>query len=273
MENTVDTNAPNGVGTNTVDTNTVDANAEMPTVSIVTVTQYARKECLVNLAMLIQQQIYKNIVEWVIVEGSPVQADALVNAELIWALPINIPIRYIPFQFNQHLSDLRNTGNDAAHGAIIVCMDDDDYYPPTRVSHAVYRLVNSAALIAGCSNAFLYFYASGQFFQFHSFGKTHSTNNCMAYKRAYLEKHAHAPGLDKAEESSFTNGFTEPMEQLDPMKTIVISGHHANTVDKRWLMNKNNQKMVTALNAPAIILEYIPLPMLLKMEKLFDNKV
>ena len=95
----------------------------------------------------------------------------------------------------------------------------------------------------------------------------------MAYKRAYLEKHAHAPGLDKAEESSFTNGFTEPMEQLDPMKTIVISGHHANTVDKRWLMNKNNQKMVTVLNAPAIILEYIPLPMLLKMEKLFDNKV
>jgi hypothetical protein len=38
-------------------------------------------------------------------------------------------------------------------------------------------------------------------------------------------------------------------------------------------MNKNNQKMVIALNAPAIILEYIPLPMLLKMEKLFDNKV
>ena len=254
---------------NVVGSYAVDTNLQMPTVSIVTVSQYTRKECLVNLAMLIKEQIYKNIVEWVIVEGSKTQADAMANADLIWALPINIPIRYIPFQFNQHLSDLRNTGNEAADGEIIVCMDDDDYYPPTRVSHAVYRLVNSTALIAGCSNAFLYLYATSQFFQFKSFGKTHSTNNCLAYKRAYLEKHAHAPGLDKAEESSFTNGFSEPMEQLDPLKTIVISGHGKNTVDKSWLTS-NPSKMVIELNASAVILEYIPLPILLKMEKLFD---
>jgi hypothetical protein len=270
MPNAVATNEvgrQNAVATNTVIT---------PTVSIVTVTQYARRECLAHLAMLITKQIYKNIVEWVIVEGSNNEADATANALCIRELKMEIPINYVPFQADQYLSDLRNSGNEATTGAIIVCMDDDDYYPPTRVSHAVYRLVYSAkkALIAGCSQAFIYFYATDQFFQFKSFGHTHSTNNCMAYKREYLHMHAYTPGLNKAEESSFTNSFSEPMEQLDPVKTIVMSAHGSNTVDKTWLaQSKKSHMMAIELKTPAIILEYIPLPILLKMEKLFKPTV
>ena len=243
-----------------------------PSVSIVTMTQYSRKDCLRNLSMLIRQQLYKNIIEWVIVEGSKEAADALANAKLISEMknekiPITyVPITYVPFQPSQHLSDLRNRGNAACRGDIIVCMDDDDYYPPTRVSHAVYTLVNSTNLIAGCSQAYIYFYNTGQFFQFKRvFGKGHSTNNCLAYKRAYLLNHMHAPGLDKAEEGSFTNDFMEPMEQLDPMKTIVISGHGNNTVDKSKLSPEIMVEMSTGS-----ITEYIPLPLLLKMERLFN---
>jgi glycosyltransferase involved in cell wall biosynthesis len=236
------------------------------TVSIITVTQYARKECLAHLAYLIKQQIYKNTIEWVIVEGTPDKVNAIKNAKLISDLKSNIPITYIPFKAGQHLSDLRNAGNQASRGDIIVCMDDDDYYPPTRISHAVDRLINSDALIAGCSQAYIYFYATGQFFQFKRiFGKGHSTNNCIAYKRAYLENHVYAPGLNKAEENSFTNGFTEPMEQLDPMKTIVISGHTTNTVDK----SKLSPDIMIELQK-GLIIEYIPLPILLKMEKIFN---
>jgi glycosyltransferase involved in cell wall biosynthesis len=241
-------------------------NLEIHTVSIVTVTQYARHECLSNLERLIQKQIYQNIVEWVIVEGSKTEADAEANALRISELKIELPINYIPFRSNQHLSDLRNIGNEACIGEIIVCMDDDDYYPPTRVSHAVHRLTNSDKMIAGCSKAYIYFYRTGQFFQFKSFGSNHSTNNCLAYKREYLLSHQHLHGLDKAEESSFTDGFKEPMEQLDPMKTIVISGHDTNTVDK----SKVSPEMMTELNGTALILEYIPLPILLKMEKIFE---
>jgi hypothetical protein len=75
----------------------------------------------------------------------------------------------------------------------------------------------------------------------------------------------HAPGLDKAEEGSFTNDFMEPMEQLDPMKTIVISGHGNNTVDKSKLSPEIMVEMSTGS-----ITEYIPLPLLLKMERLFN---
>lgn len=240
--------------------------ANEPTVSILTITQYSRRECLANLSFLIQQQIYKNIIEWVIVEGSPDIEDSKTNAKLIRDVKSDIPIRFVRGCFDgNRLSDYRNAGNEECMGDIIVCMDDDDYYPPTRVSHAVYRLQNSSALIAGCSQAYIYFYQTGQFFQFKSlFGDGHSTNNCMAYKRAYLDNHRYQPGLDKAEESSFTNEFIEPMEQLDPMNTIVISGHGSNTVDKSLL----SPDIMTALESPTIV-DYIPLPILLKMEKMF----
>ena len=238
--------------------------ADQPSVSLLTITQYSRRECLANLSMLINQQIYKNIIEWVIVEGSSDKEDSIKNTELISKMKSDIPISFISRFSGQSLSDLRNTGNEACRGDMIVCMDDDDYYPPTRVGHAVYTLVNSSKLIAGCSQAYIYFYNTGQFFQFKRvFGKGHSTNNCLAYKRSYLKTHQHLPGLAKAEEASFTNEFTEPMEQLDPTKTIVISGHGTNTVDKSRL----SPEIMLELEASSIT-DYIPLPLLLKMEKI-----
>jgi hypothetical protein len=134
------------------------------------------------------------------------------------------------------------------------------------VIHAVYRLQNSTALIAGCSQAYIYFYLTGQFFKFKSFGKGHSTNNCLAYKREYLRSHQHAVGLDKAEESSFTYDFSEPMEQLDPAKTIVISGHGTNTVDKSLI----SPEMLIDMRWKSV-LDYIPLPILMNMEKIFTS--
>jgi len=244
--------------------NAVGPSKAAPTVSLVTITQYTRRDCLANLAYLIQQQVYTNIIEWVIVEGTPDKADSIENTKLISEMKSPIPIHFIRLGSGQPLSDLRNAGNAACRGDIIVCMDDDDYYPPTRVSHAVCQLQNSTALIAGCSKAYIYFYATCQFFQFKSFGPGHSTNNCLAYKRAYLNNHQHAPGLSKGEESSFTDEFREPMVQLDPMKTIVISGHGNNTVDK----SKISPEMLIELNAATLILDYIPLPILLKMEKI-----
>jgi glycosyltransferase involved in cell wall biosynthesis len=255
-------------------------NADKPSVSLITVTQYSRRTCLENLICLINEQIYENICEWVIVEGSKNPADAEANSQLIaihqknkMVFPINIV--YIPYQTNpsqRHLSDYRNAGNQKCTGDIIVCMDDDDYYPPTRVSHAVFSLSNSTALIAGCSQAYIYFYLHNKFLQFKSFGKNHSTNNCMAYKRAYLESHAHAPGLDKAEESHFTNNYTAPMVQLNPNKCIVVSGHGYNTVDKNWLCEvpsaPGKKYMVNRLTTE-VITEQIPFAVLDRMKGIF----
>lgn len=96
----------------------------------------------------------------------------------------------------------------------------------------------------------------------------------MAYKREYLKNHSHLTGLDKAEESSFTNDFTEPMVQLDAGQTIVISGHNMNTVDKDWLCNsEKSKKMAIELNTSNYISKFIPLEIHKRMENIFEEMV
>lgn len=218
----------------------------LPSVSIVTITQLSRHKCLIHLAELIRLQQYRNIVEWVIVEGSNSSSDANCNALHIQQLQeqnrnkrAKMNIQYIEYT-GLPLSNLRNLGNQQCVGDIIVCMDDDDYYPPTRVSHSVNRLFQSPKLIAGCSSIYIYDYDGNQAHQFQlplvTSQNNHSTNNCFAFKREYLNNHTHAEGLHFAEESSFTNGFSEPMIQLKPEKCIVVSCHGNNTYDKRPIL-------------------------------------
>jgi len=217
------------------------------TASIITISQFNRFDCLLNLYELIKLQTYTNITEWVIVEGSNNKEDAEKNKENINTLlkmhsklsemnhtciHSQIKIVYIEYT-GLLLSDLRNLGNNKCSGKIIVCMDDDDYYPPERVSHAVASLKNTRCLIAGCSDIYMYEYFMGKLYKFKRFHPYHSTNNCMAFKREYLRNHKHAEGLKWAEETSFTNNFTEPMVQLDSQQCIIVSSHNMNTVSKR----------------------------------------
>ena len=246
------------------------------TVSLLTITQRSRNKCLKNLLDFILYQTYKDIVEWIIVEGSKTEKDAeenkefiineiIVNEIIINEIIVNkiiinktqFPIKYIGYEEGSKLSDLRNRGNDSCKGDIIVCMDDDDYYPPKRVETAVLKLNNSTKQIAGCSYAYMYHYNLDKLYKFKSFGRNHSTNNCFAYKKEYLLTHRHDAGLDLGEEMSFTNGFTEPMIQLDSEDCIVISSHSSNTFDKTPLCIKENNQIREILNNNIIPSEII----------------
>jgi hypothetical protein len=57
-----------------------------PTVSIITITQYKRAGCLKILKDIIKDQTYKNIIEWVLVEGSPTKEDSEKNEKHIQEL-------------------------------------------------------------------------------------------------------------------------------------------------------------------------------------------
>jgi glycosyltransferase involved in cell wall biosynthesis len=240
------------------------------TVSLLTITQRSRNKCLKNLLDFILHQTYNGIIEWIIVEGSKTEKDAEANKEfiineiIINEIIINeiinktrFPIKYIGYKEGSKLSDLRNRGNDSCKGDIIVCMDDDDYYPPKRVETAVTKLNNSTKQIAGCSYAYMYHYNLNKLYKFKSFGRNHSTNNCFAYKKEYLLTHRHDAGLDLGEETSFTNGFTEPMIQLDSEDCIVISSHRSNTFDKTPLCIKENNQIREILNNNIILPEII----------------
>ncbi len=211
----------------------------MTQVSILTITQYSRFNCLKLLYHMIQRQEYLQIKEWVIVEGSQdseLQKKNIQNIEDFVKEKMeltDIDMRFVIPDSILSLSSLRNLGNDSCTGEIIVCMDDDDYYPPSRVSHAVKMLNHYDRSIAGCSAMYLYDFSQDKLYKFRGYHNDHSTNNCMAYKKSYLKKHRYINGLHRAEESSFTNGFTEPMIQLIPEKCIVVSSHGFNTVEKK----------------------------------------
>jgi hypothetical protein len=205
----------------------------LPPVSVLTVTQQSRQPTLLILKDLLEAQTYSHIVEWVLVEGSPTKANAVANAEFIQQLKCRIPISYIGTGGGYPIGTLRQIANEEAMGEIRVNMDDDDYYPPTRVAHAVESLLHSGKQLAGCSPMFMMDYQANKMIQFKSFGPNHSVSSAMAWIRDY-------PGLydlkaRKAEEGSFTNGFREPMVQLDPALTIIQSSHGSNTFPKTGL--------------------------------------
>lgn len=242
-----------------------------PTVSIVTITQRKRFPNIEILRDMILAQTYKNIIEWVIVEGSPSEADAAQNAENIRGLSTDkLPIRYLEKQPGEKLGALRNKGNRACSGEITVVMDDDDYYPHNRVRHAVDCLVDSKALIAGCSGMYMYDYVLEKLFQFRPFGPNHSVNSCMAWKKEYLEKHEHDPAKETGEEASFTNTFSEPMVQLDAGKTNIQSSHASNTYNKREIITGGAARVNPTLSeVQEPIEDYIPEAFLTRLKSIF----
>ena len=227
----------------------------MTSVSLLTITQFKRQASLLLLRDLILDQDYPHLLEWILVEGSPTSEEAKANEIFCRALEAEgLPIRYIPGS-GDPIGLLRNRANEAALGDVRVVLDDDDYYPPERVRHAVESLASSKKQIAGCSPMLLFDYSSDRLFQFKSFGKNHSVASCMAWTSAY--KGVCDPTARFAEESSFTNGFREPMVQLDPEKTIVQSSHSQNTFSKKGLIATGLGKTLVQVDTNPMPLSYL----------------
>lgn len=209
-------------------------------ISLITPTQASRYENLLLLKkMILEQTFLEKIKEWIIVDGSHVY-DEIFEKNVLQLQNNNnlsgINLIYIPFEKDCNVGRLRNKANDIATGDIIICMDDDDFYPTERVEHAYESLQKSECLIAGCSASFMYDFVIDVQFQFHPFGVNHSVNNAFTYKKEYLKNHKHDETVKHGEEKSFTNNFTEKMYQLDPHKTVNISSHTQNTYSKREMI-------------------------------------
>ena len=201
-----------------------------PSVSVLTVTQQSRQPSLQILKDLLADQTYP-IYEWVLVEGSPTKELARQNSTFLQGLATSIPVRYIETEGGLPIGHLRQLANRSAQGDIRVVMDDDDYYPPTRVEHAVESLLRSKKRLAGCSPMLMYDYQTQTLTQFPSFGPNHSVSSAMAWTRSYDGMYDEQ--ARHAEESSFTRGFRAPMVQLDPAHTIIQSSHTQNTYSKK----------------------------------------
>jgi glycosyltransferase involved in cell wall biosynthesis len=175
------------------------------------------------------QDYPKERMEWIIIDDG---TDKIVD------LVSHIPqVKYFPYERRMLLGEKRNLLNSKTKGDIIIYMDDDDYYPPDRVSHAVKTLLtNPEAMCAGSSIVYIYFKSLDKIYQFGPYGPKHSTAATFAFRRELLKDHKYDDALALAEERSFLNNYSVPFVQLDPFKSILVFAHEHNSVNKEMLL-------------------------------------
>ena len=202
-----------------------------PFVSVCTPT-FNRRPFIENMFQCFRNQNYpKDRLEWIIVDdGTDKIGDLIAKSK--------IPqIKYFTLPEKVPLGTKRNFMHKHAKGTIIVYMDDDDYYPPDRISHAVERLEsNKDALCAGSSEIYIYFKTLNRMVQCGPYGPKHATAGTFAFRAELLKQTQYEDHAALAEERAFLKDYTVPFVQLDPMKTILVFSHEHNTFDKRKML-------------------------------------
>ena len=230
----------------------------LPMVSVCTPT-FNRRPFVQAMIECFNHQTYpRERMEWIIIDD---------GTDPIEDLVVHHPcVQYFRLEDKVSLGKKRNMMHKKARGDIIVYMDDDDYYPPERVSHAVETLLdhktrNTGIKLAGSSEMYIYF-KTGELrakhcaphpssseghavmVQFGPYGPNHATAATFAFWKELLSesKLKYDENACVAEERAFLHGYTIPMAQLDPMKVILVFSHEHNTFDKRILLANLHRK-------------------------------
>jgi len=204
--------------------------SNLPFVSVCTPT-YNRRPFVSEMIRNFRNQDYPmSLLEWIIIDDGTDKIGDLVK---------DIPnVKYYAYDEKMPLGKKRNLMHEKSKGDILVYMDDDDYYPPCRVSHAVSMLQkHPTALCAGSSEIYIWFKHIQKMYQFGPYGPNHATAGTFAFKRVLLKDHAYEEHAALAEERAFLKNYTVPFVQLNPLKTILVFSHDHNTFDKRKLLD------------------------------------
>jgi glycosyltransferase involved in cell wall biosynthesis len=125
-----------------------------PMVSVCTPT-FNRRPFIHAMMQCFNHQTYpRDRMEWIIIDDGTDPIEDLVASHPC--------VQYFRIEEKISLGKKRNMMHEKARGEIIVYMDDDDYYPPDRVSHAVATLLNhrkrkTGIKLAGSSEMCIYF--------------------------------------------------------------------------------------------------------------------
>jgi glycosyltransferase involved in cell wall biosynthesis len=210
-----------------------------PFVSIITPT-YNRRRFIPYLIQMVEHQDYKKSrMEWIILDDGQDKVKDLFD-EASKRMPF---IRYIALDEKLTIGAKRNRLNEEAKGSLIVAMDDDDYYPPCRVSAVVNAFKQKPYAnheLAGASEIYMYYSDIKTIYKLGPYNPNHATNGTMAWKSSYAKSHRYDETVTHSEERSFLDNYKHPMIQLDPFKVMLVMSHSENTFDKKKLREQEN---------------------------------
>ncbi|ARF08777.1 glycosyltransferase family 2 [Catovirus CTV1] len=195
---------------------------------------YNRQKFIPNLIQIFQQQNYPaNCRELIILDDSENNMREIVNK-----LDTEKNIRYYHINAKEPMpiGKKRNLLHQLVRGEYIVCFDDDDYYPPNRISHALFKLQSSNIKFAGSSKISIYYTDIKCIYDFGPFGINHATNGTFAYHYSYIYTNFYDDDTKCSEEKYFLKDFSEKLIQLDLSKTILCIAHNSNTFDKKKIL-------------------------------------
>ena len=201
-----------------------------PFVSVCTPTFNRRPFIPFAIKCFEHQNYPRDKMEWIIVDDGTDKIE-----DLVAHLPY---VKYFKYDEKMTLGKKRNLINSKATGDIIVYMDDDDYYPPDRVKHAVEKLKDSKALCAGSSAMYIYFKHISKMFLFGPYGPNHATAATFAFKKELLNVTKFDEESCVAEERKFLKDYTIPFVQLESSKSILVFSHTQNSFDKKELLKQ-----------------------------------
>ena len=230
---------------------------KQPKVSVCTPT-FNRRPFFTGAIKCINAQTYpRHLIEWIIVDdGSDKIEDLIKDIDIV---------KYFKFDEKMKLGKKRNFMHDQCTGDIIVYFDDDDYYPPERISHAVNMLLtHKKALCAGSSELNLYFNTLKKIYKFGPYGESHATAGTFAFKKELLKTSRYDDEAALAEERHFLKDYTVPFVQLESKKTILVISHSQNTFDKKMLLPNADKKGSNVVSTNLEISELIKDEELLK---------
>jgi glycosyltransferase involved in cell wall biosynthesis len=212
-----------------------------PFVSVCTPTFNRRPFYPMIIQCFNNQDYPKDKIEWIIVDDGTDKIHDLIQ---------DIPqVKYFSYEKKMSLGQKRNLMHDKCSGDIILYMDDDDYYPEDRISHAVETLQNNPhALCAGSSEMYIYFKHIEKMYKCGPYGPNHSTAATFAFRKELLKQTRYDDEAELAEEKSFLKNYTIPFVQLNSLKSILVFSHNHNSFDKKMLLEQSSNPFVQESN-------------------------
>jgi glycosyltransferase involved in cell wall biosynthesis len=231
---------PSGNKSESSDSDSDSGTELLPFVSICTPT-FNRRPFIPYLKKCFEHQTYpKDRMEWIIIDdGTDPIEDLVKDIE---------QVKYFYYEEKMLLGKKRNLMHSKCSGDIIIYMDDDDYYPEQRISHAVETLLeNPSFLVAGSSEMHFYFDSRNQVYQCGPYKDYHATAATFAFKKELLLETSYNEENALAEEKHFLKNYTIPLKQLDTLKSIMVFSHKHNSLNKEKML-ENMESTKTKLS-------------------------